>query len=70
MTNLKQVYDDRTFMKDPNSTALINIDVESIRAAKEAKKRRMEKEEEFETLKSEVSDIKKLLLELNRKMGD
>ena len=70
MTNLKQVYDDRTFMKDPNSTALINIDVESIRAAKEAKKRRMEKEEEFETLKYEVSDIKKLLLELNRKMGD
>jgi len=70
MTNLKQVYDDKTFMKDPNSTALINIDVESIRAAKEAKRRRMEKEEEFETLKSEVSDIKKLLLELNRKMGD
>jgi hypothetical protein len=70
MTNLKQVYDDRTFMKDPNSTALINIDVESIRIAKEAKRRRMEKEEEFETLKSEVSDIKKLLLELNRKMGD
>lgn len=70
MTNLKQVYNDRTFMKDPNSTALINIDVESIRAAKEAKRRRMEKEEEFETLKSEVSDIKKLLLELNRKMGD
>jgi len=70
MTNLKQVYNDRTFMKDPNSTALINIDVESIRIAKEAKRRRIEKEEELETLKSEVSDIKKLLLELNRKMGD
>ena len=68
--HLKEVKNESTFMKDMNSGAFVNVDVQSIRQAKEAKRKRLEKEQEFETLKSEVSDIKKLLLELNRKLGD
>jgi len=68
--NLVSIKDDSKYMKDPNSTAILNVDYESINIAKAAKKRMTEKEEEIEMLKSDVSEIKTLLLELSRKLGD
>ena len=68
--DLIPIKDDSRYMKDPNSTAILNVDYESINIAKASKKRMTEKEEEIEMLKSDVAEIKTLLLELSRKLGD
>jgi len=54
--------------RDPNSGSLINADLESINKAREAKKRRKAKEVEFQELKNEVGEIKKLLNQLIEKL--
>ena len=68
--DLIPIKDDSRYMKDTNSTAILNVDYESINIAKASKKRMTEKEEEIEMLKSDVAEIKTLLLELSRKLGD
>jgi len=50
------------------SGSLINADLESINKAREAKKRRKAKEVEFQELKNEVGEIKKLLNQLIEKL--
>ena len=54
--------------RDPMSGSLINADLESINKAREAKKRRKAKEVEFQELKNEVGEIKKLLNQLIEKL--
>ena len=54
--------------RDPMSGSLINADLESINKAREAKRRRKEKEVEFQELKNEVGEIKKLLNQLIEKL--
>lgn len=54
--------------KDLKSGAILNINNESITLARMKKKREKEKEEELIELKNDVSEIKKMLTELSKKM--
>jgi uncharacterized coiled-coil DUF342 family protein len=49
---------------------LLNTDVTEIKKSKARKKKMREEKEEIQILKSEVADIKTLLLEIHRKLGD
>ena len=55
------------FARTP-SGGIVNINKEEINTAKEAKRKRLAKEEEFETLKQDVEDIKTLLHKLVEKL--
>ena len=55
------------FVRDPDTGAVVNINSNEVHAARERKKQRKLKEQEFEDLKSEVSEIKELLLKLVEK---
>jgi len=54
--------------RDLNTGAIVNINKEEIQAAREAKKRRKNKDREFEDLKNEVGEIKELLNKLVEKL--
>ena len=54
-------------VRDKNSGAILNIDSNEIEAARERKALRKQKDQEFENLKNEVSEIKELLLKLVEK---
>jgi hypothetical protein len=47
--------------RDVRTGGIININKEEIRTARERKKRRKQKENEFEQLKTDVSEMKQLL---------
>lgn len=53
--------------RDKKTNAILNINRNEIQAARERKKLRKQKEQEFEDLKNEVSEIKELLLKLVEK---
>lgn len=54
-------------VRDTNTGAILNINSNEIQAARERKKIRKQKDQEFENLKNEVSEIKELLLKLVEK---
>ena len=54
--------------RDPDTGGVVNINKEEIQAAREAKKRRKNKDREFEDLKNEVGEIKELLNKLVEKL--
>ena len=54
-------------VRDTNSGAILNINSNEIEAARERKALRKQKDQEFENLKNEVSEIKELLLKLIEK---
>ena len=54
--------------RDPDTGGIVNINKEEIQAAREAKKRRKNKDREFEDLKNEVGEIKELLNKLVEKL--
>ena len=54
-------------VRDKNSGAILNINSNEIEAARERKALRKQKDQEFENLKNEVSEIKELLLKLVEK---
>jgi len=54
--------------RDVNTGAIVNINKEEINAAREAKKRRKNKDAEFEQLKNEVGEMKELLNKLVEKL--
>lgn len=62
-----KVKDHPGLVRDLNSGAILNINTEEIERARERKKLRKQKEQEFEDLKNEVSEIKELLLKLVEK---
>lgn len=57
-------------MVDEETGAIINTNIAEIEKSKERKKMIRAKNQEFQTLKAEVSDIKNLLVEITRKLGD
>lgn len=54
-------------VRDTNSGAILNINSNEIETARERKRLRKQKDQEFENLKNEVSEIKELLLKLVEK---
>ena len=73
--NLVQVKDESNWARDENSGAILNINKEEIRIAKERKKLRLKKAREETNLKAKVdklendiSDIKSLLSQLAERL--
>ena len=66
--NLIMVDGNSSFARDINTGAIVNINKEEISAAREAKKRRKNKDVEFEQLKNDVSEMKELLNKLVEKL--
>lgn len=73
--NLIQVKDESNWARDENSGAILNINKEEIRIAKERKKLRLKKAREETNLKAKVdklendiSDIKSLLSQLAERL--
>lgn len=54
--------------RDPDTGGIVNINKEEISKAREAKRKRKQKAEEFEELKNEVGEIKELLTKLVEKL--
>lgn len=54
--------------RDPKSGAIVNINKDEIKKAREAKEKRKNKDREFEDLKNEVGEIKELLNKLVEKL--
>jgi short-subunit dehydrogenase len=72
---LVQVQDEPNWARDENSGAILNINKEEIRIARERKKLRMQKQKEETNLKAKVdklendiSDIKSLLSQLAERL--
>jgi len=66
--NLIMVEGSNGLARDVNTGAIVNINKEEIQAAREAKKRRKNKDAEFEQLKNEVGEMKELLNKLVEKL--
>ena len=66
--NLIMVDGNSSFARDINTGTIVNINKEEIIAAREAKKRRKNKDAEFEQLKNDVSEMKELLNKLVEKL--
>lgn len=67
---LSKIQGENDFMVDEETGAIINTNIAEIEKSKERKKMIRAKNQEFQTLKAEVSDIKNLLVEITRKLGD
>jgi|TARA_B110000259_G_C13731824_1_gene288840 hypothetical protein len=67
---LSQIQGENRYVKDLETGAILNTDVTEIKKSKARKKKMREEKEEIQILKSEVADIKTLLLEIHRKLGD
>ena len=57
----------RDLIRD-NNGAILNINKDEISAARKRKLERRQKEQEFENLKDEVGDIKKMLTQIIEKL--
>ena len=66
---LSQIQGENKYVKDLETGAILNTDVTEIEKSKARKKKMREEKEEIQILKSEVADIKTLLLEIHRKLG-
>jgi hypothetical protein len=58
-----------SFARDMETGAIININSSEIETARKAKQNRIQKKQEFENLKNEVSEIKELLVQLLEKQN-
>jgi hypothetical protein len=67
---LSQIQGENRYVKDLETGAILNTDVTEIKKSKARKKKMRDEKEEIQILKSEVADIKTLLLEIHRKLGD
>ncbi len=66
--NLKKIAGHDGYARDENSGAVININNNEIRAARERKLLRRQKEQEIVDLKNEVGEIKNMLNKLIEKL--
>lgn len=66
--NLIKVDNAPGLARDPDTGAILNINTSEIQAAKKAKQERLKKEQEFEQLKKDVDDIKKMLTQIVEKL--
>ena len=55
-------------VRDTSTNAVLNINKDEIRAARKRKLERKQKEQEFDNLKDEVGDIKKMLTQIIEKL--
>jgi len=67
MANFMKVDGAPGLVKDTLTGVVLNINKTETEAARERKKLRKQKDQEFEDLKNEVSEIKELLLKLVEK---
>ena len=58
-----------SFARDVETGAIININSSEIEIARKAKQNRIQKKQQFENLKNEVSEIKELLVKLLEKQN-
>tara|TARA_B100000123_G_scaffold88654_1_gene64341 strand:- start:126 stop:335 length:210 start_codon:yes stop_codon:yes gene_type:complete len=65
---LKKVKDHSGLARDMQTGAIMNINKDDIAAARKRKLERRKKEQEFEDLKNEVSDIKIMLTKIIEKL--
>ena len=65
---LLKVKDHNGLARDMRTGAILNINKDEIDAAKKRKLERRKKEQEFENLKNEVSDIKSMLTKIIEKL--
>jgi len=64
----KKVKEYAGLVRDTSTNAILNINKDEISAARKRKLERRQKEKEFEDLKNEVSDIKKMLTKIIEKL--
>jgi len=67
MTYLK-VEGNSNLVRDTSTGAILNINKDEISAARKRKLERKQKEQEFDNLKDEVGDIKKMLTQIIEKL--
>tara|TARA_Y100000385_G_scaffold291913_1_gene373929 strand:+ start:12854 stop:13063 length:210 start_codon:yes stop_codon:yes gene_type:complete len=67
MTYLK-VEGNSNLVRDTSTGAILNINKDEISAARKRKLERRQKEQEFDNLKDEVGDIKKMLTQIIEKL--
>ena len=65
-----KIQGEQNYVKDLESGAIVNNDITEIQKSKMRKQKMREEKEEFQVLKSEVADMKNLLVEISRKLGD
>ena len=66
--NYTKVELERDFVRDTSTNAVLNINKDEISAARKRKLLRKQKEQEFDNLKDEVGDIKKMLTQIIEKL--
>jgi len=54
--------------RDPNSTAIINTDRDAYQNYLDARNRKLQERDEIETLKSDVAELKDLMMQLLQKL--
>ena len=64
----KDVEGHSNLVRDTSTNAVLNINKDEISAARKRKLERKQKEQEFENLKDEVGDIKKMLTQIIEKL--
>ena len=64
----KNVEGHSNLVRDTSTGAILNINKDEISAARKRKLERKQKEQEFDNLKDEVGDIKKMLTQIIEKL--
>ena len=59
----------KLIVKDEETGAVLNTDVEQVEQAREIKEKRKEKEDEFTRLQEDVSELKMMMKQLLEKMS-
>tara|TARA_B000000609_G_C24182450_1_gene360252 strand:- start:9279 stop:9494 length:216 start_codon:yes stop_codon:yes gene_type:complete len=67
---LVKVNNNSNLVKDEETGAVLNNNVEDVEKAKEIKEKRIEKEEELVQLKNDVSELKEMMKQLLEKMNN
>lgn len=70
MMDLVKIKNESEYMRDLNSGAIVNTNTIDIEKRRNLKLKKRQEKIEFENLKAEVNDIKKMLIEISRKLGD
>ena len=70
MSGYIKVRDNPDLVRDMKSGAILNVNEELILKARERKRKNQQDREEFEKMKDDIHDIKKLLSVLINKIGD
>ena len=67
---LAEIKNESDYMIDLNNGAIINTNISDIEKRRAIKAKKRQEKIEIDNLKSEVKDIKEMLTEISRKLGD